>query len=74
MDFLDWVRGPLLTLSLVIFVAGVAWRLLALWRLPHRVAPGAPERQPSAPVRRWAQRSPACCRVAVFTRAPRSSP
>ena len=46
MDFLDWVRGPLLTLSLFIFVAGVAWRLLALWRLPHRVAPGAPERQP----------------------------
>jgi nitrate reductase gamma subunit len=46
MDFLDWVRGPLLALSLFIFVAGVAWRLLALWRLPHRAAPGAPERQP----------------------------
>ena len=46
MDFLDWVRGPLLALSLFVFVAGVVWRLLALWRLPHLAAPGAPERQP----------------------------
>ena len=46
MDFLDWVRGPLLALSLFVFVAGVAWRLLALWRMPRLAAPGAPERQP----------------------------
>lgn len=34
MDLLDWVRGPLLAVSIFIFVAGVAWRLIALWRLP----------------------------------------
>jgi len=45
MDFLDWVRGPLLALSLFVFVAGVAWRLLALRRLPGSPAPAGPERQ-----------------------------
>jgi nitrate reductase gamma subunit len=45
MDFLDWVRGPLLIVSLVIFVVGVCWRLFALWRLPVLHAPGAPARQ-----------------------------
>lgn len=45
MDFLDWVRGPLLAASLLVFVAGVAWRLWALWRLPAG-AVGAAERQP----------------------------
>jgi nitrate reductase gamma subunit len=45
MDFLDWVRGPLLAASLLVFVAGVAWRLWALWRLPAG-AEGAAERQP----------------------------
>lgn len=44
MDFLDWVRGPLLALSLIVFVGGVSWRLWALWRLPAAGA-GAPERQ-----------------------------
>jgi nitrate reductase gamma subunit len=46
MDFLDWVRGPLLALSLLVFIAGVAWRGWVLSRLPHGAAPGAPERQP----------------------------
>lgn len=46
MDFLDWVRGPLLALSLLVFTAGVAWRGWVLSRLPHGAAPGAPERQP----------------------------
>lgn len=45
MDFLDWVRGPLLVLSLLIFVSGVAWRLFALWRMPTSHAPGAAARQ-----------------------------
>lgn len=45
MDFLDWVRGPLLALSILVFVAGVAWRLLALWRMPDLPSPGAPARQ-----------------------------
>lgn len=45
MDFLDWVRGPLLALSIFVFVAGVAWRLLALWRMPDSPSPGAPVRQ-----------------------------
>ena len=40
MDLLDWARGPLLAVSVAIFVAGVAWRLLALWRLPPRHAAG----------------------------------
>lgn len=34
MDALDWVRGPLLMVALAIFIAGCAWRLIALWRLP----------------------------------------
>jgi nitrate reductase gamma subunit len=34
MDLLDWARGPLLTASLLIFGAGVAWRLFSLWRMP----------------------------------------
>lgn len=46
MDFLDWVRGPLLALSLFVFVAGVAWRGWALWRLPTGTANLAPGRQP----------------------------
>lgn len=46
MDFLDWVRGPLLALSVAVFVAGVAWRGWALSRLPGGAVPGAPERQP----------------------------
>lgn len=34
MDMLDWARGPLLYAALAVFVLGVAWRLLALSRLP----------------------------------------
>jgi nitrate reductase gamma subunit len=45
MDLLDWVRGPLLTGAIVIFVAGVAWRLFSLWRMPVSHAPQAPARQ-----------------------------
>jgi nitrate reductase gamma subunit len=36
MDFLEFVRGPALTASLVIFVVGVLWRLLGLFFLHHR--------------------------------------
>jgi nitrate reductase gamma subunit len=45
MDLLDWVRGPLLTASIVIFTTGVAWRLFALWRMPVPHAPGGQARQ-----------------------------
>ena len=31
---LDWARGPLLYTALTVFVIGIAWRLLALARLP----------------------------------------
>jgi nitrate reductase gamma subunit len=34
MDLLDWARGPLLYTALTVFVVGVAWRLVALARLP----------------------------------------
>jgi nitrate reductase gamma subunit len=44
MDFLDWVRGPLLAFSVFVFGVGVAWRLLSLWRLPAAKA-GSPARQ-----------------------------
>jgi nitrate reductase gamma subunit len=44
MNLLDWVRGPLLAGAIAIFVLGVAWRLIALWRLPVLRAP-APARQ-----------------------------
>jgi nitrate reductase gamma subunit len=45
MDFLDWVRGPLLALSVAVFVMGVAWRLLSLWRLAPAAASGSPARE-----------------------------
>ncbi len=45
MDLLDWVRGPLLTGAIVIFVAGVAWRLYSLWRMPVSHVPQAQARQ-----------------------------
>lgn len=34
MDFLDWVRGPLLIGALLVFVAGTTWRAWSLVRLP----------------------------------------
>jgi nitrate reductase gamma subunit len=45
MDLLTWARGPLLTGALFIFVAGVAWRLFSLWRMPASRAPSAPARE-----------------------------
>ncbi|WP_040329872.1 hypothetical protein [Acidovorax delafieldii] len=45
MTLLDWARGPLLIVSLTIFVAGVAWRLLSLWRMPASHAPNAAAKQ-----------------------------
>jgi nitrate reductase gamma subunit len=45
MDLLDWARGPLLTASIFIFIAGVAWRLFALWRMPAARLPIPPARQ-----------------------------
>lgn len=50
MDFLDWVRGPLLAAALAVFVLGTGWRLWKLYRLPAGRAAGAP-RQPFG---RWA--------------------
>ena len=45
MTLLDWARGPLLYASLAIFVAGIAWRLFSLWRMPVSHAPSAPAKQ-----------------------------
>jgi nitrate reductase gamma subunit len=44
MNLLDWARGPLLIAAIAIFVLGVAWRLIALWRLPVSRSP-APARR-----------------------------
>lgn len=46
MDLLDWTRGPLLGGAIAVFIAGVAWRWLALRRLPAASAGAAPARQP----------------------------
>lgn len=35
MDFLDWVRGPMLAVALAVFLLGTAWRLWVLFRLPR---------------------------------------
>ena len=35
MDLLDFARGPALTFALAVFVLGIAWRLLHLWRRPR---------------------------------------
>ncbi|MGB8856933.1 MAG: hypothetical protein WCC58_09725 [Burkholderiales bacterium] len=45
MDLLDLARGPLLTGAIFIFVAGIAWRLFSLWRMPTSHAAAAPARQ-----------------------------
>lgn len=49
MDFLDWVRGPLLIVALLVFALGVGWRFWALWRLPAAPLSQAPARQPFGP-------------------------
>ncbi len=36
MDLLDIARGPALAGSITVFVLGVAWRLLGLWRRPSQ--------------------------------------
>lgn len=41
MDFLDWVRGPLLAAALAVFVAGTAWRAWSLLRLPRPESRGS---------------------------------
>lgn len=45
MDMLDWARGPMLYAALTVFVLGVAWRLLALARLPTAPAVAPPRTQ-----------------------------
>ena len=45
MTHLDWVRGPLLALSLAIFLSGITWRLYVLWRLPMSHKPLARARE-----------------------------
>lgn len=36
MDLLDFARGPALAGSITVFVLGVAWRLVGLWRRPSQ--------------------------------------
>lgn len=45
MDLLVWSRGPLPTASIIIFVAGVAWRLWSLWRMVAERVSAAQARQ-----------------------------
>ena len=45
MALLVLARGQLLTVSIIIFVAGVAWRLWSLWRMPAERVSAAPARQ-----------------------------
>ena len=45
MTLLDWTRGPLLAISLAIFIVGIAWRMYSLWRLPLSHKPQAHARQ-----------------------------
>lgn len=61
MDFLDWVRGPLLAAAIAVFVLGIAWRLWALQRLPAARAAGAPRGR----FGRWAAFKGAMGRFAV---------
>lgn len=49
MDLLAFARGPALTFSLVIFVVGVLWRLLAIFFLPHRRDLSEPRKSGIAP-------------------------
>ena len=44
MDILDWARGPLLAVSLAVFVIGVGWRCWVMWRLPSAHVPQSPGR------------------------------
>jgi nitrate reductase gamma subunit len=49
MDFLDWVRGPLLAVAIAVFLLGTAWRLWVLFRLPQASPAGTARR----PFGRW---------------------
>lgn len=49
MDFLDWVRGPLLAVAIAVFLLGTAWRLWVLFRLPQTPPAGVARR----PFGRW---------------------
>jgi nitrate reductase gamma subunit len=74
MDLLDWARGPLLYAALTVFVVGVAWRLVALARLPASatVAPArkrftAPDALEAALLRTWPRQGlPGSATLATF--------
>lgn len=61
MDFLDWVRGPMLAAALAVFLLGSAWRGWALFRLPAAAPAGRPRRR----FGRWAALQGAMGRFAV---------
>lgn len=46
MDLLDWARGPLLAVAVLVFVLGIAWRWLSLRRLPPPPAASGRARLP----------------------------
>lgn len=50
MDLLEFARGPALTVSLVIFVVGVLWRLFGIFLLHHRRDYSEPRKGGLAPV------------------------
>ncbi len=63
MDLLDFARGPMLTFSLAFFVAGVTWRIFALWRMPESHASQSQARQPFGKI--------SAVRAALFRMIPR---
>jgi len=48
MDLLDFARGPVLVLALLVFVLGVAWRLAGVLRRP-RLPDLSPAREGAPP-------------------------
>jgi len=61
MDFLDWVRGPMLAVAIAVFLLGTAWRLWVLLRLPS----ASPAGRPRHDFGRWAALQGAMRRFAV---------
>lgn len=45
MELLDFARGPALGFSVAVFLAGLAWRLYAIWRRPARADYSEPRRR-----------------------------
>lgn len=49
-DLLDFARGPALQVSIIVFVAGVLWRLISLFMTPQSFLPSEPRSENFSPV------------------------